>query len=341
MRYLLVLAVFLLSGCVSQTTGGFSEEMDYEEAARTRISLGLTYLRNGNFTQAKQNLDKALDFAPRLADSHYSLAYYFQVVGENERADEFFNNALKIEPRNPELANSYGAFLCQQNNYQKAKEYFNRAVASVRYANSAETYENMAICAEQEGYTEEAIAYLRSALNHQPGRMKTLTFLTELYMKNGNFKEAGEVLDRMERLGRVDDTLLWLRMDLARQQGDTETMTNYGDMLASVYPNSPLTKDYKDAKAKIRPVVVTRTKKVEPQISTEPLERKPESSTLAETETQTRPDYHIVDEGENLFRISVMYNITMQRLIEWNELSDAGAIRTGMKLWLVPSEERP
>ena len=65
---------------------GFKDPDDFDTvaAAKTRISLGLTYLKNGNYSQAKFNLDKALQFAPRLADAHYSIAYYYQVVGENE-----------------------------------------------------------------------------------------------------------------------------------------------------------------------------------------------------------------------------------------------------------------
>ena len=88
MRLCIIALVILLSGCVSQPQPGkyASDDFDQEEAAKTRISLGLTYLKNGNYTQAKANLDKALEFAPRLADTHYSLAYYYQLVGEVQRA---------------------------------------------------------------------------------------------------------------------------------------------------------------------------------------------------------------------------------------------------------------
>ena len=47
------------------------------------------------------------------------------------------------------------------------------------------------------------------------------------------------------------------------------------------------------------------------------------------------PDLHVVAKGENLYRISLLYNIKMQRLLDWNSLVDASAIFDGKKLSLV------
>ena len=61
---------------------------------------------------------------------------------------------------------------------------------------------------------------------------------------------------------------------------------------------------------------------------------------VSEADILQTPDFHIVANGENLYRISLLYNIKMQRLIDWNELADASAIFNGKKLFLVaPSAE--
>ena len=181
MRILLLLAVLTLVGCAGgPSSGGASQgNFDTVEAAKTRISLGLTYLKNGNYRQAKVNLDKAIEFAPRLADAQYSLAYYYQVVGENALAEDAYQLAMDLEPRNADIANSYGAFLCQQGKYEKAKEYFLKAVNSNRYASTAESYENLALCSQSQGQISDGIEYLRLALNHQPSRAKSLLLLTQ------------------------------------------------------------------------------------------------------------------------------------------------------------------
>ena len=47
------------------------------------------------------------------------------------------------------------------------------------------------------------------------------------------------------------------------------------------------------------------------------------------------PIFHIVAKGENLYRISLLYNIKMQRLIDWNSLDESSVIFVGKKLSLV------
>ena len=131
MKYSIILLCLIfvtLVGCTSQTSHpSFGDDFDQKKAAKTRVSLGLTYLKNGNFSQAKYNLDKALEFAPRSADAHYGLAYYYQTVGEMASAETSFQTAMDFEPNNADIANSYGAFLCQLGKYPKAKEYFLKA----------------------------------------------------------------------------------------------------------------------------------------------------------------------------------------------------------------------
>jgi type IV pilus assembly protein PilF len=46
--------------------------------------------------------------------------------------------------------------------------------------------------------------------------------------------------------------------------------------------------------------------------------------------------FHVVKDGENLYRISLLYNIRMATLQKWNNLENTGAIIAGQKLWLVP-----
>ena len=139
------------------------------------MSLGLTYLQNNNYSQAKKNLDKALAFDPRSADVQYAMAYYYQLVGDNQRAEEFYEAAIDLAPNNGDIANSYGAFKCQNGQYEDAKAYFFDAINNRLYANAAQTYENLALCAQSQGNLEEATDYFKEALKHQ----RNLLFLFE------------------------------------------------------------------------------------------------------------------------------------------------------------------
>lgn len=374
MRTTIIAVMMLLTGCVSQSQspGSANGNFDMREAARTRISLGLTYLQNGNYSQAKMNLDKALEFAPRMADTHYSLAYYYQLVEENERAAEAYNNAMKLAPRNADIANSYGAFLCQINRFEEAQSYFLKAVNSQQYASSAQTYENMALCAQKQGDLNQAIEHVQTALNHQPARAKSLFLLAQLYTANEQFEEAAQTLRRYEKVASISPESLNLAIQIARGRGDMATARGFGDMLISLYPDSPISIAYQKELIENQPAaaMILRKQKAtakesvptapaseeianaQSDVSKPPIDESA-NTTVAKTDTATSgdnpgndpqdtqtPRTHVVQSTENLYRISLKYNIRMSSLQEWNNLSDPGSIVTGMTLWLVPPQQQ-
>ena len=376
------ITLMLLSGCISQNSQSFGENFDRLKAAQTRVSLGLTYLKNGNFSQAKFNLDKALEFAPRSADANFAMAYYYQSVNELEQAENAYQFAMDLEPKNANIANSYGAFLCQNGDYAKAKKYFLKAVNTSSYISSAETYENLALCSRNQGQLEDAIQYLRNAVNHQPGRANSLFLLARSLVEAQQWQEARSVLRRYEKIAQISPQSLLMAMKIESGIGNDTAAKGYSDMLLRMYPNDPVTKkmltdqkpppeiEIKTAKlstlsedvdtaselVESQPVekpsdiaVTTPEKKIllvngiAHKIKTNDItetsaavaEQQPEQVTQIESDILPMPEFHIVASGENMYRISLLYNIKMQRLIDLNGLADASAIFEGKKLFLV------
>ena len=375
-------AIIFTSGCVSNSQSGlYGGNFDHEEAAKTRMSLGLTYLQNNNYTQAKKNLDKALEFNPRSADVQFAMAYYYQLVGDNLRAEEYYETAIDLAPNNGDIANSYGAFKCQNGEYEKAKAYFFDAINNRLYANAAQTYENLALCAQSQGKLDEAIGYFQDALKHQPARGKSLFLLSELYTVSEQWKLAESTLRKYERVAKVTPDSLWLAYEIAKGKGDLETAKGYGEMMMSLFPESELTKRYLVQRESMQNRVVKTVKSTQPndseteisenQTNTDGLtqtssndkeneksvaqdndaQRQSQSnnSDNAPTATANTPEkvqntelsvqsdkFHVVKEGENLYRISLLHNIKMATLQEWNNLENTGAIIAGQTLWLVP-----
>ena len=375
-------AIIFTSGCVSNSQSGlYGGNFDHEEAAKTRMSLGLTYLQNNNYTQAKKNLDKALEFNPRSADVQFAMAYYYQLVGDNLRAEEYYETAIDLAPNNGDIANSYGAFKCQNGEYEKAKAYFFDAINNRLYANAAQTYENLALCAQSQGKLDEAIGYFQDALKHQPARGKSLFLLSELYTVSEQWELAESTLRKYERVAKVTPDSLWLAYEIAKGKGDLETAKGYGEMMMSLFPESELTKRYLVQRESMQNRVVKTVKSTQPndseteisanQTNTDGLaqtssndkeneksvaqdndaQRQSQSnnSDNAPTATANTPEkaqntelsvqsdkFHVVKEGENLYRISLLHNIKMATLQEWNNLENTGAIIAGQTLWLVP-----
>ncbi|MFD3319218.1 type IV pilus biogenesis/stability protein PilW [Alteromonas macleodii] len=375
-------AIIFTSGCVSNSQSGlYGGNFDHEEAAKTRMSLGLTYLQNNNYTQAKKNLDKALEFNPRSADVQFSMAYYYQLVGDNLRAEEYYETAIDLAPNNGDIANSYGAFKCQNGEYEKAKAYFFDAINNRLYANAAQTYENLALCAQSQGKLDEAIGYFQDALKHQPARGKSLFLLSELYTVSEQWELAESTLRKYERVAKVTPDSLWLAYEIAKGKGDLETAKGYGEMMMSLFPESELTKRYLVQRESMQNRVVKTVKSTQPNDSeTEISENQTNTDGLAQTSSNDKENeksvaqdndaqrqsqsnnsdnaptatantpekvqntelsvqsdkFHVVKEGENLYRISLLHNIKMATLQEWNNLENTGAIIAGQTLWLVP-----
>ena len=375
-------AIIFTSGCVSNSQSGlYGGNFDHEEAAKTRMSLGLTYLQNNNYTQAKKNLDKALEFNPRSADVQFAMAYYYQLVGDNLRAEEYYETAIDLAPNNGDIANSYGAFKCQNGEYEKAKAYFFDAINNRLYANAAQTYENLALCAQSQGKLDEAIGYFQDALKHQPARGKSLFLLSELYTVSEQWELAESTLRKYERVAKVTPDSLWLAYEIAKGKGDLEAAKGYGEMMMSLFPESELTKRYLVQRESMQNKVVKTVKSTQPNDSeTQISENQANTDGLAQTSSNDKENeksvaqdndaqrqsqsndtdnaptatantpekaqntelsvqsdkFHVVKEGENLYRISLLHNIKMATLQEWNNLENTGAIIAGQTLWLVP-----
>lgn len=138
------LLVFGLSACVSQTDVG---NINQQQAAKARVELALGYLSENNQAQAKINLDKALEHAPQYYLVHSAFAYYYQKQGDVSSAEQSYKNAIKADPKQGDIYNNYGAFLCAEKRFAEAYQQFDLALQAKNYYRQADTYENKVLCA--------------------------------------------------------------------------------------------------------------------------------------------------------------------------------------------------
>ena len=246
----------ILSACVSQKTYVGSDKPVIEkqstpiEAAKNRVALGLTYLQKGNAAQAKYNLDKALEFAPKLPEAHYSLAYYYQTVGEIDKADAAYKKVISLDKKNGDALNNYGAFLCQQGKVELAKDYFLQAVKIESYIRVAQTYENLGLCLYDTGkteYNEEVEKYLTSALGYNPKLIKSLQTLVELYKKTNNFAKAYRYVQQLDLAHKNNPSVIYNAYQLAEQVGDKRGASVYARRLLIDFPASSETQQLRQA----------------------------------------------------------------------------------------------
>lgn len=319
MRHLLIVFSILVAGCASQPASHkntLAPGVNQVEAAKTRVSLGLTYLKNGNYVQAKTNLDKALEFAPRLGDAHFALAYYYQQVSEWEIARQYYEQAMHLDSNNPDLINSYGAFLCEIGEYREAQENLLRAINIKTYNRTAETYENLAICSHRQGNIGEAMNYLRSALQHQPGRARSWYMLVELLLAKQQWQEAKVAYRQYEKVVPVTADTLNLAIEIEKGLGNANIAQGYADMLQTLYPER---------------VGLPRTVILAPSAvsGAQPAQQ---ATVLPAGGESNNVSYHVLQKGETLYQISRRYNVRVQTLVDWNNIRDVADLSIGQRI---------
>lgn len=237
-------ALLLLSACVSESTYVANERqvtqrnVDNTEAAKTRISLGLNYLRRGDTTQALFNLERARSMAPNLPEVYNALAFYYQTVGERVQAENAYKQAIAKDSNNADAYNNYGAFLCQIERFEDAERLLLSAISKPGYIRVAESYENLALCKlEQDGF-EQARSYLSSSISHNGTRVSTLINSAAVNYAMGNLVDAKADLQRIQRLGRVSSRSTLLSFLVAEKQGDEPTMRHAEQLLLTLYIDS-------------------------------------------------------------------------------------------------------
>ncbi len=240
-----------VSGCVTQnyendkSTPVVQNESTQNEIAMTRISLGLGYLKMGNTSQAKLNLEKAKRFAPKLVQVYTAFAHYYDTVGEPEQAIQSYEKALSIKSDDADTLNNYGVFLCKQGRYQAAEEQMLKAIAVPSYILVAQSYENLALCQLQANDFNKAELYLGKSIAHSPSNASSLLNMVKLQYAKGDYKQADVFLKRYEKASRrFSPESLALAYKVFAKGRNLKTAKNYAAMLVKMFPNSYQSKQY-------------------------------------------------------------------------------------------------
>jgi len=275
MRPLLVLTIstLALGGCVTENSYNGSDKPVVENkinsagAARTRIALALQYLNTGNNSQAKYNLERASEYAPNLPEVHYSLAYYYQQVGENKLADLAYQKALAIKPDDPNTLNNYGVFLCGIDEYDRATDQFLKAIAIPSYIRVAQSYENLALCAIEFDDFDNAETYFQQAINHSSQRASTLISLAALYYAKSDLYKASALLKRYDDTAQISPRALLLSYLIKQRMGKIEEAEKIAATILQTYPSSDQAFAIRDSQIKQTEFEVLREKYRQAQLN--------------------------------------------------------------------------
>ena len=138
-------------------------------------------------------------------------------LGEQKLADENYRAALKLAPKNPDVANSYGGYLCRTGEREKGLEYFRQAGENALYRTPEVAFTNAAVCALGIPDLKTAERFLRRALEANPTFREALLRLSVLSLDTDRPLQARAFLERFHSAGpaTIDSLSLGVRIESA------------------------------------------------------------------------------------------------------------------------------
>lgn len=169
----------------SLLSSGPQPKVTSHQAADMQIALGRTLEDEGKFEEARPAYVAALKKDPKRADAEVRLAILDDYRGEPTNADQHFERALKLEPRNPDILCDRGYSFYLRRNWSSAEGSLREALTiDPRHARS---HNNMGLVLARQGQNETAMVEFAKAGCDQSDARANLALVHGL---EGRFEES-------------------------------------------------------------------------------------------------------------------------------------------------------
>jgi type IV pilus assembly protein PilF len=232
---LLLITVLLVSAC-SSTSNKSDEEL--RKAAETNTALGRQYMDRGQYEVSLEKLKRAVAFDKTYAPAHSMLAILYETIGEMEEAEKEYKQAVRYAPRNGDVNNNYGAFLCGIGKRADAEPYFLTAVEDPFYDTPEIALSNAGTCALAQGNLDKAEPFLRQSLEYDDKLGAALLPMAEVSYRKESYLRARAFLQRYESVGELTEEGLSLGFRIETKLGDGKSAERYREQLLERYPGS-------------------------------------------------------------------------------------------------------
>jgi type IV pilus assembly protein PilF len=222
----------------SPINSGSSQNEDTRRRARIRLELAANHYQQRNFPLALQEADQSVRLDPGFSAGYGMLGLIYMAIGDRAKADENFNRAIGIDPKDAELNNNFGWYLCQTGRQRESLPYFNNALEDRLYATPAKPLHNAGICALQIGEEADAENYFLRSFQVDPGNAVAMFNLGQLYLKRSNLERAKFYSDRLMNTYQPTAETIWLALKVARAGGDQDYTSRLASQLTQRFPES-------------------------------------------------------------------------------------------------------
>jgi type IV pilus assembly protein PilF len=233
-----IAALLVIAGCVSTTTGPPEPKADQSDAAELNYQLGARYYRNGDYDLARDRLELALEQDPKNGLAWSALGLTYEALGNIRLAEDAYDNAVRVAPRDYKIQENYAVFLCRQDRFDDARKYFDKAIKAPTNDYAEQTYTNAGVCMLQKPDHVAAEAYLRAALERRPNYGEALLQMSVLSYETGDALRARAFLQRYLDSNMPTAPVLMHGIRIEEKLGDDTARREYTMRLLRDFPDS-------------------------------------------------------------------------------------------------------
>lgn len=218
-----------------------SDQTTIEKRASIRLQLAVGYFQENKLEVALDEVKQAIAINPTFGDAYGVRALIYARMGELKLADESYQRALRLSPKNPDMSNNYAGFLCQNGRGAEAIRYYDAALKNPTYQSPFSAMLNAGSCSIRNKQYDAAERYLLDALRLEPDHPATNAYLARVYYERRDYQRAGFFINRVKTTAKLDELgadTLWLAVRIDRRLGDKESEASMATMLRRHHPGS-------------------------------------------------------------------------------------------------------
>ncbi len=238
---LLWISLSFLTACSSETRKDLSvSKIDYKRAALLNVDLGRSYLAQGYTERAKRKFIHALKLMPNLPEAHSGMGYFWEAVGEYKEAEYHYRKSISLGDGKGSFYNQYAIFLCERGRYKEADRNFTLAINDKFHEQTAEVYNNAALCVLKYDDKQKAEQYFVKALSHDPRKTELWLELAKIALSRKEFKVAEDYLNQFHKINNNSPTAeyLLLSIKVAKLLKQEDVAASKVLLLKNLFPES-------------------------------------------------------------------------------------------------------
>jgi type IV pilus assembly protein PilF len=216
------------------------DKADADRRAALRMELASMHFSRGQYELALEEIKLALQAKPELGAAFSLRGLVYASMGDDALAEDSFNRALQINPRDADAMHNRAWFLCQRGKFAEADRQFEQALAVPQYRDAQRSLMAQGVCLARDGKFDEAERKLSRAYELDPTNPSTALNLAEVLYRRGEYERARFYIRRVnQREDLTNAQTLWLALRIENRMGNRGGVEDFGRQLRNRFPQSP------------------------------------------------------------------------------------------------------